>query len=247
MTAVAPSPATEASVDLSSAPRPRHLLEAIERCASRPWASYLAVFLVQLKVVWGAWIHRDLTGGDTSAWYFYAERWLHEGKLDVIWSPLYTAFYGSLIDLTPGDAYLLSVAHDPEADSSPYMPYSSSYYFPACFFSPDAETTASSTVSQGGNHNTYQVEDDVPLGGRRVSEVTFPSLKMQMVERVQRQAGALDVSFYFVDARVPNLFVDGSAHMRAGADANRGFDPENPTGPFPTFFTYMPNPPIDPH
>jgi len=110
VTAVAPSPATEASVDVSSGRRPRHLLEVIERCASRPWASYLAVFLVQLKVVWGAWIYRDLTEGDTGSYFILAELWLREHKVNFAWSPLYTVLYGSLVDLTPGDAYLPTIA-----------------------------------------------------------------------------------------------------------------------------------------
>jgi hypothetical protein len=89
----------------------RRFVEAVERCAARPFASYLAVFLVQLKVVWGAWLYRDLTSGDTASYFTYAERWLREGRLDLIWSPLYTALYGALLDLTPGDAYLPTIVH----------------------------------------------------------------------------------------------------------------------------------------
>jgi hypothetical protein len=88
-----------------------HLIEAAERCLGRPWVSYVAVFLVQLKVVWGAWMYRDLGAGDTGAYFAFAQLWLRHWKVNFAWSPLYTAFYGSLLGVTPDDAYLPTVAH----------------------------------------------------------------------------------------------------------------------------------------
>jgi hypothetical protein len=40
----------------------------------------------------------------------YAEPWLKEGRVNPLWSPLYTIFYGTLQGLTPGDAYLPTIA-----------------------------------------------------------------------------------------------------------------------------------------
>ncbi|HET9317743.1 MAG TPA: hypothetical protein VFQ51_19270 [Vicinamibacteria bacterium] len=89
----------------------RRFIEAAEGCLARPWASYVAVFLVQLKVVWGAWMYRDLGAGDTGAYFAMAQLWLRHRKVNLAWSPLYTAFYGSLLGLTPEDAYLPTIAH----------------------------------------------------------------------------------------------------------------------------------------
>jgi hypothetical protein len=55
---------------------------------SQPWVSYLAIAWFQLKVVWGAWLYRDLTGGDTATCFTMSEQWLSEGKVNLLWSPL---------------------------------------------------------------------------------------------------------------------------------------------------------------
>lgn len=65
-----------------------------------PWFAYLMLFLFQLKVVWGIWEYRDVTNGDTSAYYASATSWFENGQGSIAWSPLYTAFYGSLRYLT---------------------------------------------------------------------------------------------------------------------------------------------------
>ncbi len=75
-----------------------------------PWVAYPAIVLLQLKVLWGAWIYRDLTQGDTASYFQRALLWHQYGQVDLIWSPLYTAFYGWFYGIT-GDVYAATVLH----------------------------------------------------------------------------------------------------------------------------------------
>jgi hypothetical protein len=68
------------------------------------------LFLLQLKVVWGMWHHRDLTSGDTAGYFARAYLWAEHLSVDIIWSPLYTAFYGTLLFLST-DAYAITILH----------------------------------------------------------------------------------------------------------------------------------------
>jgi hypothetical protein len=92
----------------------RHFLDFCSRLAdyvfNRGWPSYAIVSLLQLKIIWKIWIFRDLTTGDTSAYFFKAYRWYENFAVDIVWSPLYTAFYGSTFMLT-GDAYAATILH----------------------------------------------------------------------------------------------------------------------------------------
>ncbi len=72
--------------------------------------AYAAIFLLQLKVIWGVWQFRDLTAGDTSSYFVSAFGWYQNWSNTVCWSPLYTAFYGTFLSLSQ-DAYLATTAH----------------------------------------------------------------------------------------------------------------------------------------
>jgi hypothetical protein len=76
----------------------------------KPWFAYLMIFLLQVKVVWGWWAWDDLTMGDTSSYFCSAYNWFHSFHVNIVWSPLYAAFYGSFLFLTP-DVYLATVLH----------------------------------------------------------------------------------------------------------------------------------------
>src|SRR5262245_41353549 len=80
------------------------------RQLEKPWFSYLMIFLVQLKTIWGMWQWRDLTYGDTAGYFCTAYAWFRDFHVNIIWSPLYTAYYGSFLFLTP-DVYLATVLH----------------------------------------------------------------------------------------------------------------------------------------
>src|SRR6266700_2221009 len=66
----------------------------------QPWFSYLMIFLLQLKVIWGLWQFKDLTFGDTSGYFIIAQGWFKDFSVNYLWSPLYTAFYGSFLFLS---------------------------------------------------------------------------------------------------------------------------------------------------
>ncbi len=91
------------------APAPPYLA-ALRRVVHGPGFAYLTLFFLQLKVVWGAWRHRDLTAGDTAWYYRFALAWHDHAGVHLAWSPLYTAFYGTLLHLTP-DPFAATLLH----------------------------------------------------------------------------------------------------------------------------------------
>src|ERR1700683_4069304 len=75
-----------------------------------PAFAYAMVLLLQLKVVWRAWDLRDLTMGDTSGYYVRAFTWYQDWLVNIVWSPLYLAFYGTLMHATH-DAFSVTTLH----------------------------------------------------------------------------------------------------------------------------------------
>jgi len=72
--------------------------------------AYAMILLLQLKVVWRAWDLRDLTSGDTSGYYVRAFTWYQDWLVNIVWSPLYLAFYGTLMHLTQ-DVFAVTTLH----------------------------------------------------------------------------------------------------------------------------------------
>jgi hypothetical protein len=69
----------------------------LKRIGGSAWFAYGSILLIQAKVLWGIWEHRDLTAGtDTTQYFIQASRWTHGFHLDPVWSPLYDFFWGSL-------------------------------------------------------------------------------------------------------------------------------------------------------
>src|SRR6478752_1440830 len=103
------SPATPAADAAQAAPAGR-LWPALGSFLRGPCFAYGMLALLQLRVVWGAWRYRDLTGGDCGGYFLSAFRWFSVGKVCAVWSPLYTMFYGSLMWLTR-DPYSVTLLH----------------------------------------------------------------------------------------------------------------------------------------
>ncbi|WAR46605.1 hypothetical protein [Methylomonas rapida] len=57
------------------------------------------VFAILIKVLWGYW-ERDLTFGDTSSYFKHAVLWHLNSQVNIVWSPLYTAYFGSWLSIT---------------------------------------------------------------------------------------------------------------------------------------------------
>lgn len=74
----------------------------MERAAAHPALSYGLVAALQLRVVWGIWHDRDTTPGDTASYFLDAAGWAHGLHDNIVWSPLYTNFFGT-VDALVGD------------------------------------------------------------------------------------------------------------------------------------------------
>src|SRR5438552_9047449 len=72
-------------------------LNSFERSAV---LSYAIVLAAACKTIWGMWLYRDLTTGDTSGYFIQALSWLNHFENDILWSPLYTIFYGQSLIAT---------------------------------------------------------------------------------------------------------------------------------------------------
>ena len=88
----------------------KSLLSKIHRLAQSAWFAYLALALLQMKVVWRIWDYKDLTTGDTSSYFRSAFIWFEQFRSNLLWSPLYTGFYGSLLHVTD-DIYTVTILH----------------------------------------------------------------------------------------------------------------------------------------
>jgi len=82
----------------------------LARAADSGWFSYLTIFLLQLKIIWGVWRYKDLTWSDTSYYFLSAYDWYENSHVLITWSPLYTSFYGTLLHLS-SDAYVVTILH----------------------------------------------------------------------------------------------------------------------------------------
>ncbi len=74
------------------------------------WQSYVLILLLQLRLLWRMWDFKDITGGDTSAYFYFSNYWFDSFRVNIAWSPLYEAFYGSFLFITR-DPYLATILH----------------------------------------------------------------------------------------------------------------------------------------
>jgi len=86
------------------------VVNQLHRLAGNAYFAYGTILLLQIKVTWGMWRFRDLTSGDTSAYFVTAYRWFQTGLTPISWSPLYIWFYGSLLRLSE-DAFVVTTLH----------------------------------------------------------------------------------------------------------------------------------------
>ena len=152
------------------------------------------------------------------------------------WSENITAFRNGQLQPQP----------EPNPDNWRWS-YSSSYELPVAWFAPDAVTSTTGGVVQGGAQNQYQLVAPTggglaQLGGRLLTDVRHPANKVLMYEQSQWQGARRDVYFMADHARVGVVMADGSTAVRPTVQANRGFQPAAPTNASPTFVTYSPAP-----
>lgn len=119
-------------------------------------------------------------------------------------------------------------------------PYASSYQTIPATWAPDRIVGNVPTISQYlPNHNLFTGGGNgTMLGRRRASDVAFPSSKVLYFDFFSRHRGRLNMFYAYPEAIVSLLFFDGSARLRMTADANEGFQPNNPASPNPSFVQY---------
>jgi hypothetical protein len=85
------------------------VIDRLSQVAASPQFAYGSILALEAKLLWGIWEHRDLPPSDTSGYFVYASNWADHRQPDLIWSPMYTSFYGSLqwLGLRPYDATIL--------------------------------------------------------------------------------------------------------------------------------------------
>ncbi|HZW07793.1 MAG TPA: type II secretion system protein [Phycisphaerales bacterium] len=117
-------------------------------------------------------------------------------------------------------------------------PYSSSYeVVPAAY----DRSEAGARVSQGaGGQYYYGTNSFTKIGGLRMDQVAFPSLKVHMYDTIQRH-GRRKLFFAHPEVVQPVLQFDASVLDRATGDAGLGWRPNQPEAG-PTIITYKPYP-----
>jgi hypothetical protein len=105
--------------------------------------------------------------------------------------------------------------------------YQSSYRMTNSAFAPDADVRV---VIPAQSHYSapLAISSTIPLGRRKHSEVVFPSQKVLLFDQQDRHSSKRQMWYAERMARQPLLMFDGSASMRATADANPGWHPHFP-------------------
>jgi hypothetical protein len=94
----------------SGAARIRRLGRRADAAVASPAFAYPAILILQLRVIWKVWDYRDLTFGDTAGYFRGALAWTHGLQDDIVWSPLYTNFLGTMAALF-GDVSTALMVH----------------------------------------------------------------------------------------------------------------------------------------
>lgn len=71
-----------------------------QRAVANPWVSYIAIAALQLRIFWNIWNYFDLARGDTSYYFVDVASWQHGLHENIVYSPFYDAFWGTLLAVT---------------------------------------------------------------------------------------------------------------------------------------------------
>jgi prepilin-type N-terminal cleavage/methylation domain-containing protein len=126
--------------------------------------------------------------------------------------------------------------------SSWRFPFASSYVTVPCSYSADQLTDYGYTVSPAQN-NSYLLLNPgtLPLGGRKMTEISVPSGKVAVFDYIARHASHPSFNAY-EDAAEPLLFWDSSVRIYATRQTNPGIDPNSPGDTSPANVWYAPDP-----
>lgn len=76
---------------------------------ANPLVSYGLIVALQFRMVWNIWRSKDLETADGSQYFFFATSWTHGFHHDIVWSPLYTDYWGTVLAVV-GDVYNAAIA-----------------------------------------------------------------------------------------------------------------------------------------
>jgi len=118
-------------------------------------------------------------------------------------------------------------------------PYASSYLLVSSAFSADGPVELRLTTSPSSQDHASIYPGQLPLGGRRITEVSFPSQKVQLMDTLARHVRR-PLFYAYPDASQPLLFFDSSVREYRSDKSNLGADPNNPWDPSPLTIRYVP-------
>jgi hypothetical protein len=78
---------------------PDRVVPPLEALARNPLIAYPLIVLLELRFMWRVWDYKDTDAGDTAGYYLYALRWAQHLGDEIVWSPLYTDYYGTIVKL----------------------------------------------------------------------------------------------------------------------------------------------------
>lgn len=98
------------------------------------------------------------------------------------------------------------------------------------------------TVSNGPVHLSWEVPVEARLGGRRITEVTFPASKVWVYEFQDQHTAPSPQYFAYEDSVCNMLMFDGSVSFRPTSESDPGWNPTTPDSDEPTRYAYAPDP-----
>jgi len=120
-------------------------------------------------------------------------------------------------------------------------PFSSTYQFIPAGWSPDMKVGDQNTVDQAGsNHNLFGVPTSVPLGKRKLTEVSFPSQKVTIFEFHDRHSYRVPLFYAYEIAKSSAAMFDASVRPLETSQTNVGFLPNAPIRDLDPPITYTP-------
>ncbi len=128
-----------------------------------------------------------------------------------------------------------------------WWPYSSSYQLAPWACSKRGHATSIGVTARiphyyqktAFRHDQYHSKYD--FGGRKLSEVAFPSQKVMLNDTQDRHIAKNEKFFLYPEAKQPLAFFDGSVSTRSTKDANPGVDPYS-LSELPCILYYTPDP-----
>ncbi len=116
-------------------------------------------------------------------------------------------------------------------------PYSSSYQVvPAAY----DNSRVGDRIEQGGFDSSYVLPANARLGNLLLTAVAYPAQKVHVMDQESRHFSRRNYFYAIPKARQPLLTFDGSVNVYLTENANKGWQPNNPTDPNPTVMQYYP-------